>query len=158
MQVCFPSQTGFSLWGKTARLSVPTHAIFSYCFGIDFDLVLWLLIKLVCRAMCPCVCGEKHKMDYYYCYRELVLWNAVGERQLFLRLLWWHFLMSPDFKPPFCLSSQTKAHLSALFTWNTGGHWGKCSSTQVRNPEMLLTLPVTTVLCVTYPTHDVSVF
>lgn len=60
----FVSQAGLASAsrGKTARLSVPTHGIFSYCFGIDFDLVLWLLIKLVCRAMCPCVCEEKHKM------------------------------------------------------------------------------------------------
>lgn len=29
--------------------------------------------------------------------------------------------------------SQTQAHLSALFTRNTGGYWGECSFTQVWN-------------------------
>lgn len=32
---------------------------FRYCCGIDFDLVLCLLIKLLCRNVCLCVWGGK---------------------------------------------------------------------------------------------------
>lgn len=72
------------------------------------------------------------------------------------------FFISPDFKHAFCLSSQTKTHLSALFTWNTGGHWGECSSTQV-GPEVPFTLSATAFLCVlaqcnVSPWHSFSVF
>lgn len=56
-------------------------------------------------------------------------------------------------KYPF-LSSQTKTHLSALFAWNSWGHWGECSPTQVVNCTEILFTYSTTVFFVSKLRHS----
>ena len=110
----------FSKWGWPPFMC---NSLWISCSHFVHRRYYWepLLTKLLRRCVCVCV------------------WERERERERICSLKCQLILLKffKVFKLLFCPLSQTKTHLTALFSWNSRRHRGKRSSTQVQGFTLL---------------------